>query len=164
MWAQRPGDPMHLVLVARGLDDGLVLVETQPHRGGPFTEFAVGAGGGRGALDAGLPHTLAGPVRLLVDDQGRLLQLDLSDPARAVVAVSDEPVHLGGRVADALLEPATTASPGMPPRRRGSSAGISGGQPAHSAPRLPIDGPPISRKGSTRHFLITTATPSPVST
>ncbi|WP_445160096.1 WXG100-like domain-containing protein [Mycobacterium sp. Dal123C01] len=117
VWVQPPSGSMHLVLVARGGDDRWVLVETQPGRGASFTEFAVGVKAelplGRGG---GLPRALRGPVRLVVDEQGRLLQLDLSDPGRVVVAVSEQPAHPGDRVVDALLAPAVTASPGMPPR------------------------------------------------
>lgn len=118
VWVERPNDPMHVVLVVRGADGGgLVLVETQDVDERSFVEFDL--------TDEGLerlPQALLGPVRLLVDDQGRLLQRDLSKPASVAVRGEHERVDGGSGLVSALLDSAATASPGMPSRRRGAAS------------------------------------------
>ncbi len=127
VWVARPGDPMHVVLVARDVNDGgLVLVETQPDRGGSFVGFAdpsaAVTAAGRLEQMGGLPAALRGPLRVLVDDQGRLVQLDLRHSGRVEVVVGESPVNPGTGLVHAVLDPARTVSPGMAPKRGKASA------------------------------------------
>ncbi len=127
VWVARPGDSMHVVLVARDVNDGgLVLVETQPDRGGSFVGFAdpsaAVTAAGRLEQMGGLPAALRGPLRVLVDDQGRLVQLDLRHSGRVEVVVGESPVNPGTGLVHAVLDPARTVSPGMAPKRGKASA------------------------------------------
>ena len=115
VWVERPGRPMHMVLVSRRQhDDGLVMVETQ-YRGSavPIVDFpALTTAASLRAGDGGLPAPLQGSLRVMVNDRGRLVQLDLIDPARVAVAAGDSAVQPGPGVAG-LLDPPKTTAPGM---------------------------------------------------
>ena len=134
VWTQRPGDPMHLVLVARRVHgDGWVLVETQTtsSTGPSFVGFDLPPTLGPGVWGLGLPPTLTGPVHMPLDDQQRLRQLDLNSPDRVQVTASARVAPRPGRV-PALLDPPATASPGMPPRPRGAPTQHAATQPTPS--------------------------------
>ncbi|MGY4653095.1 hypothetical protein [Mycobacterium sp. URHB0021] len=137
VWVDRPGQPMHMVLVSRREhDDGLVMVETQ-YRGSavPIVDFVERTtAASLRAGDGGLPTQLEGSLRVLVDDRGRLLQVDLGDPARVVVTAGDVSVHPGSGVAG-LLDPPTTTTPGMAqPRRQDRARGGVHGAGSDEAP------------------------------